>query len=130
MGLLLSTIGYSQFIQKSEITIDRLPNKVLKGFNAKYGDAKMGQWYKIGATTYEVIVKHEKQTKLITLDWEGVVHDELVKVKTGDLPKEKKVKLLKKYKDLKIKAVYQDLAHPNVFIVEGDNNGKIIQVKT
>jgi hypothetical protein len=124
----LAFMAKSQYVVKSQINEESVPGKVKNNFNAKFPDAKVINWYKIGATTYEAHIKNGKQTELVVFDWEGRVGEELIQVKSKEFPKDKKTALEEKYKDLKITHVFK-VKGTNNFVVEGENNGKIYQIK-
>lgn len=117
----------AQYVSKTEIEGPRVPTVVTKSFEKNYPDAKVGQWYKVGATTYEVYIKHEKSKKLIIFDWQGRVGEELVEVKKKTLTDTQKEKLFSKYKDLKIKSVFKNPTN-NKMVVEGENRGELVQI--
>lgn len=124
----ISLITNAQYVVKSEVQAETVPSKVKTNLNQKFPEAKVLNWYKIGATTYEVLVKNGKQTELVVFDWEGRVGEELILVKSKEFPKDQKDALTKKYKDLKITHVFK-VRGTNQFVVEGDNNGKVYQIK-
>jgi len=126
--LTISTIAQAQYVVKSEIEESQVPGKVKNNFNEKFPDVKVLDWYKVGAATYEVLIKNGKQTELVVFDWEGRIGEELILVKSKEFPKAKKEAILKKYKDLKITHVFKEKTTGEI-VVEGDNNGKTYQIK-
>lgn len=119
----------SQFVEKSVIVYNQVPGKVQASFTDEFKDAKVFEWHKVGATTYDVVLKHQKTHYLVTYDWEGRKSGQYIKVKTGSLSKKQKESLKKKYEGLKIIAVYQYDKANNTFIVEGEVKGKLSQFK-
>ena len=83
----IAFMAKSQYVVKSQINEESVPGKVKSNFNTKFPDAKVLNWYKIGATTYEALIKNGKQTELVVFDWEGRVGEELIQVKGKEFEK-------------------------------------------
>lgn len=120
--------SYAQFVVKSEVEVNQVPTKVNLTFQQKFSEAKIYNWYKVGATTYEVYIKNGKSKELVIFDWEGRVGEELIEVKLKEVPKEEILKINNKYKNLKIKRAFKS-KQSGKYVIEGDNEGKIYQIQ-
>ncbi len=125
--MFVATFLQAQYETKTEWEAIDVPQKVKTNFNKKYPDAKVKSWYKVGSATYEVLIKNGKKTELIIFDWEGRVGEELLLVKSKELPKDKKKMLQEKYKDLKITHVFRNVENKSM-VIEGLNKGAVYQI--